>query len=1175
MSATPAASERPQPTSSEPAARLDDRYTLERGAILVSGTQALVRLPMVQRQRDLARGLNTAGYVSGYRGSPLASFDREMARAKRYLTEHHIRFQPGLNEDMAATAVWGTQQTSLFPGARYDGVFSMWYGKGPGVDRTMDVIRHANAVGTHAKGGVLLLVGDDHGAVSSTLPHQSEHNLISAMVPLLSPAGVGEYIDYGLLGWAMSRYSGAWIGFKCQTEVVECTATVTLDPDASTIVYPTEAGGFSLRWPDGPHAMERRLENKMEGVHAFARANGIDRSLWAIPTGKARLGIVSTGKSWLDLKGALSSLGIDEQRALSLGIRLYKVGLVWPLEPEGLSRFASGVEQLLVVEEKRPIIEDQIKSLLFNMTADQRPQVFGKTGVNGRPLLPAVGEIDAVSVAGAILSLLDDRDAGLTARAHDIEAALASSAIETPALKRDPYFCSGCPHSVSTRLPEGSRASTGIGCHMMVVGLEERNTSTFTQMGGEGGAWIGLSQFTDEKHIFVNMGDGTYFHSGVLAIRAAIAAKVNATYKILYNDAVAMTGGQKHDGEVTVPGIVGQMLAEGAARVAVVAERPEVWQGNLPKGVSVNHRDELDDVQRQLREVSGVTVLIYDQVCAAEKRRRRKRGALAVSDKRAFINELVCEGCGDCSAVSNCISVEPQETEFGRKRRINQSSCNTDLSCIKGFCPSFVTIEGGTIRKPAAKAAKTSFDDLPLPTMRTLAERPYNMLLAGIGGTGVITVSAILSMAAHIDGLAVQTLDQTGLAQKNGAVVSHLRIAKDPQHISSIRIGSGESDLVLGFDIVVSAAKSALQTFKAGRTQAVLDDHFAPTASFVQNTALDFRQEATLNALRKAAGGDAVTLVAATKLGLALMGDAIAANMLLLGNAFQRGLVPISLEAILAAIDLNGTGVAMNRAAFGWGRRLAIDPDAVSTAAGVGTVEEKPAETLEDIVGRRVDFLTAYQSAAYARRYSRLVETARKASSGLEGGGGFAEAVARNAFKLMAYKDEYEVARLHRDRSFHDKIAAQFEGDFEVKHHLAPPLFSRRIDKRTGNPAKIAIPGKLMSPAFAMLEKMKVLRGTPLDVFGYTHERRTERRLVADYVRLIGGLSASLSEGNLDHATALAGLPDQIRGFGPVKIAAIARFEKSMAELLAKPADVAAAISVDTPTDMTAKRKTI
>jgi indolepyruvate ferredoxin oxidoreductase len=1166
-------SENRTPASAATRPSLDDRYMLDRGRILVSGTQALVRLPMIQRQRDLARGLNTAGYVSGYRGSPLASFDREMARAKKYLDNYHIRFQPGLNEDIAATAVWGTQQTAVVPGSRYDGVFAMWYGKGPGVDRSMDVIRHANAAGTNSNGGVLLLVGDDHGAVSSTLPHQSEHNLISAMVPLLSPAGVGEYINYGLIGWALSRYSGAWVGFKCQTEIVECTATVELDPEGLPIVYPDRNVNLSLRWPDGPHAMERRLEDKIGAIHTFARQNGIDKTVWGTNAGKARLGIVSTGKSWLDLMGALASLGIQEQRAGELGIRLYKLGMVWPIEPEGLHRFASGVEALLVVEEKRPIVEDQIKAQLFNMPSDQRPRIYGKYGPDGAPLLSALGEINAVAVAKAIVSVIGEHQSDLLSKASELDTILAASTTETPALKRDPYFCSGCPHSVSTRLPEGSRASTGIGCHMMVIGLEERNTSTFTQMGGEGGAWIGLSQFTDEKHIFVNMGDGTYFHSGLLAIRAAIAAKVNATYKILYNDAVAMTGGQRHDGEVSVPGIVGQMLAEGAARVAVVAERPEVWQGNLPRGVTVNHRDELEAVQRELRDVPGVTVLVYDQVCAAEKRRRRKRGSLAVSDKRAFINELVCEGCGDCSAVSNCISIEPQETEFGRKRKINQSSCNTDLSCIKGFCPSFVTVEGGAVRKPAKKAQKVSFDDLPLPLMRQLGDRPYNMLLAGIGGTGVITISAILSMAAHIDGLAVQTLDQTGLAQKNGAVVSHLRIAKAREQITSVRIGPGESDLVLGFDIVVSAAQHALSTFAVGRTKAVLDDHFAPTASFVQNTAIDFRQEATLKALSKAAGDNAINFVAATKLGAALMGDAIAANMFLLGHAWQRGLIPIRLEAIDAAIELNRTGVAMNRAAFGWGRFSVVDPEAVRQSAAIDLDEAPAKETLDDIVARRVEFLTHYQSVAYAENYRELVADARNAEARLTLGEEFSEAVARNAFKLMAYKDEYEVARLHNDRSFKDKIAAQFEGDFQIKHHLAPPLFSRKTDKRTGNPAKIAVSRRLISAAFSVLEKMRFLRGTPLDPFGYSHERRTERQLIDDYRALVRDLADQMSPENHQRAVALARLPDQIKGFGPVKMAAIERFERDKAALLASVPAIAG--SERASTDAPAQRKSI
>jgi len=1120
---------------------LDDRYALERGRILVSGTQALVRLPMMQRQRDLAAGLNTAGYVSGYRGSPLAGFDREMARAGRYLKANHVVFHPGLNEDMAATAVWGTQQTGMFPGARYDGVFSMWYGKGPGVDRSIDVIRHANAVGTDRHGGVLLLAGDDHGAVSSTLAHQSEHNLISAMVPMLSPGGVGEYIDYGLLGWAMSRYSGAWVGFKCQTEIVECTATVDVSPDGLNIVMPDLAlpgDGLSLRWPDGPHAMEQRLEHKLEAVHVFARANGID----CVHGGKARLGIVSTGKSWLDLLGALAALGIDEKRAAALGIRLYKVGLVWPLEPEGLRAFAEDLEEILVVEEKRPVMEEQIKSLLFNMPADRRPRVIGKADERGAPLLSSIGEINSISVARAVMSRLTKVDKALAANASRIEEIAAAVPAEAIALKREAYFCSGCPHSISTVVPKGSRASTGIGCHMMVIGVEDRNTSTFTQMGGEGGAWIGLSPFTDEKHIFVNMGDGTYFHSGLLAIRAAIAAKVNATYKILYNDAVAMTGGQRHDGEVTVPGIVDQVLAEGARRVVVVSEKPEVWEGVLPRGVAIHHRDELDAAQRELREVEGVTVLVFDQVCAAEKRRRRKRGAFPVSPKRAFINELVCEGCGDCSAVSNCISIEPKETEFGRKRAINQSSCNTDLSCIKGFCPSFVTVEGGQVRKPKGKAKEADFSDLPIPALPAI-DRPYNMLLAGIGGTGVITVSAILSQAAHLDGLGLLTLDQTGLAQKNGAVTSHIRLARDPASLNTIRIGPGEADLILGFDIVVAASAGSLGTVANGRTKLVLDDHFAPTASFVKNTTIDFRQEATLKQLRQAAGENALSLVSATKLGTALMGDAIAANMFLLGNGWQRGLVPISLDAIDRAIEMNGAGVAMNRAAFGWGRRAAVDPDAVSKAAQLRPEMPKPA-TLDEVVARRAEFLAAYQDAAYAGRYRSLVEKARAADAD------FALAVAHGAFKLMAYKDEYEVARLHRDRSFAQKLAEQFEGDFKLKYHLAPPMISR-IDPRTGHPGKIAF-GAWMGPVFGLLARFKGLRGTRFDPFGRTGERRMERRLIADYFGMVEDLAAKLSADNLAIAIELAKLPDEVRGFGHVKMAAVERYEERRAALVVK-----------------------
>ncbi|MFI5015492.1 MAG: indolepyruvate ferredoxin oxidoreductase family protein [Hyphomicrobiales bacterium] len=1131
--------------------RLDDRYTLRKGRVLLSGTQALVRLTLMQRQRDLAAGFNTAGFVSGYRGSPLAGLDREFMRAKPHLDRHHVVFRPGLNEDLAATAVWGSQQLGLFEGARYDGVYAMWYGKGPGVDRSLDAIRHAQAAGTSKRGGVLLLVGDDHGAVSSTLPHQSEHNLISAMLPLLSPGGIGEFLDYGLIGWAMSRYCGGWVGFKCQTDIVECTANLDVDPDRLVIVEPElalPADGLGPRWPDGSHAMERRLiEHKLRAVAAFARLNRIDRIVTDSP--EARIGIAASGKAWLDLQAALALLGIDAARAQALGLRIYKIGLVWPLEPAGLAEFASGLETILVVEEKRGVIEDQIKSLLFNLPDGRRPRVIGKEDENGHPLLPSWGEIDPHLVARAILGLLDKDDPELAARAAALDALEAARPREFAPLSREAYFCSGCPHSISTRLPEGSRASTGIGCHMMVVGLEERATSTFTQMGGEGVAWTGMAPFTDEKHIFVNMGDGTYFHSGALAIRAAIASGVNATYKILYNDAVAMTGGQPHDGNLTVPGVVAQVLAEGATRVAVVAEQPERWRGRLPRGVSLDHRDALDAVQRRLREIEGVTVLVFDQVCAAEKRRRRKRGTLPVAERRAFINELVCEGCGDCSSVSNCISIEPLDTEFGRKRMINQSSCNTDLSCIKGFCPSFVTVEGARPRRGVAVLAdRAPLAELPLPAQPALG-RSYNMLLAGIGGTGVITVSAIIAEAAHIDGHGVLVLDQTGLAQKNGAVLSHIRIAQGPDRLSNVRIGLGEADLILGFDIVVAAGAGALSSAAPGRTHAVIDRHLAPTAAFVKDNATEFHQAAMVRAIRLAIGAEA-DFVDATTLATALTGDAIMSNLFLLGYAWQKGRLPVSLQALMKAIEMNGAAVETNKRAFAWGRLAAHDPKAVNADRG-RAVEMAPPQPLEALIARRSAFLAEYQDEAYAASYRDLAARA-KAAEGRRAPGmsGFAEAVAVGAFKLMAYKDEYEVARLHADAAFKAKLDAAFEGKVKLRFHLAPPLLARR-DALTGAPRKIGF-GPWMLPVFRGLARLKSLRGTRFDPFGRTAERRMERRLIADYFDLVGRLCEELTRENHALACALAGLPEEIRGYGHVKLASIAKAEAKRKTLLSR-----------------------
>ncbi len=1129
---------------------LEERFTLDQGRVLLSGNEALVRMALAQRRRDVANGLNTAGFVSGYRGSPLARIDREFQKVQHLLAAHHIVFRPGVNEDLAATAVWGSQQLGLFPGARYDGVFSLWYGKGPGVDRSMDAIRHAQACGTDPHGGVLLLVGDDHGAVSSTLPHQSEHNLISAMVPMLSPGGVGEFIDYGLLGWAMSRYSGSFVGFKCQTDIVESTASVDVDPSLPNIVTPDLAlpqGGLGIRWPDGPQGMERRLfEHKMLAVKAFARANRIDRITTA--AGPARIGVAASGKAWLDLQDALSMLGIDRAKAEALGLRLYKIGLVWPLEPDGLNEFVDGLDTVLVVEEKRGVIEDQVKALLFNSPADRRPRVIGKSGIDGAPLLPAWGEINPVMIARALLGVLDVNDVELRARRDWLDRSEGARPTAVADAAREPYFCAGCPHSISTRVPEGSRASTGIGCHMMVIGLPERATATFTQMGGEGVAWTGMAPFTDEKHIFVNMGDGTYFHSGLLAIRAAAAAGVNATYKVLFNDAVAMTGGQPHDGELTVPALVRQLLAEGLKRVEVVAEDPDRWVGKLPAEVTISHRDELDAVQRRLREIPGVTALVFDQVCAAEKRRRRKRGKMELPPRRAFINDAVCEGCGDCSAVSNCIAVEPLDTPFGRKRQINQSSCNTDLSCIKGFCPSFVTVEGVEPRKARREPAmplSVETTEIPLPVLPELG-RSYAMLLAGIGGTGVITVSAILAQAAHLDGNAVLALDQTGLAQKNGAVLSHIRIAGRPDELSTVRIGLGQADLILGFDLVTAAGPGALLGAAAGHTKAVVDRHVVPTAAFVKDNAVDLKAETLLRIIGRAIDAEAAVLDA-TGLATGLIGDAIAANMLLLGFAWQRGLVPVSLDALMTAIELNGVAVAMNRSAFALGRLAAHEPGSARLKAAANIPE-----VVEDFDARlrnRAAILTAYQDARYALRFVELVRKASAAEQrNAPGLSGFSDAVLDSAFKLMAYKDEYEVARLYAAPEFRAKLDAAFEGRPKLRFHLAPPMLSR-IDPRTGHPAKIAF-GPWMLGAFKLLAKLKGLRGTMFDPFGRTQERKSERAAIEQYFAQVEDLCAGLSPVTHAISVALAQLPMDVRGFGHVKQAAAERAEIRRGELL-------------------------
>ena len=1122
---------------------LDDRYRLERGRVFLTGNQALVRLPLMQRQRDLAAGLNTAGFISGYRGSPLGTYDMALWQAKGLLEEHHIHFEPGVNEDLAATAVWGSQQANLLEGARYDGVFGVWYGKGPGVDRSGDALKHGNFHGSAAHGGVLALCGDDPGAQSSSLAHQSEHALISFGMPILNPANVQDYLDFGILGWALSRYSGCWVGFKCLTDTVESSGSVAVDPDRVGIRIPEDfelpAGGLNIRYGSMPTALEERLfVYKLPAAQAFARANGLDRTVLDGP--RRRLGIVTTGKAYLDVRQALDELGIDAARAADLGLSIYKVGMSWPLEVEGARAFADGLEEILVIEEKRPVIEEQLASLLYNLA--RRPRLLGKQDAAGRPLLSSIGELDPDVVVQVVGEWLAGSVEGFEVPACPGEVVTLQTA--SAGLTRLPSFCSGCPHNTSTVVPEGSIAMGGIGCHGMAVWLPERRTLAVGQMGGEGAAWIGQAPFTDTPHIFQNLGDGTYFHSGLLAIRAAVTANVNITYKILVNGAVAMTGGQPiegepMDGDVTTPEIVKQLDAEGVRNIAVLSDDIEKYPNDaFPSHVDVYHRDELTRVQQKIRHVEGVSAIVFDQTCAAEARRLRKRGEFPDPDRRIVINEAVCEGCGDCSVVSNCISIEPVETEFGRKRKINQSSCNKDFSCVKGYCPSFVSITGGTVRKRGVETVETDdtlFEGLPDPGPAD-ASRPFNLYVAGIGGTGVITVGALLGMAAHLEGRGCLLLDVTGLAQKNGPVASHVRIADDPEDLHATRIGKGAADLVLGCDVVVTAAGEGLSKMSPERTTAVVNSHVAPTADFATSPDLDLSAGGMEEAIGGACG-ERAHFVAATKYATALLGDAIGSNLFLLGYAYQIGRLPVSLAALERAVELNGRSVDMNKRAIAWGRLAAHDLEAVETAArpGLHAPEDTPQiRTLEDLVAHRMGFLTDYQSPAYAARYRQLVDRVTLAEERIQPGSTkLAEVVARYYAKLMAYKDEYEVARLYTDGAFQQQLEAEFEGDYKIQLHLAPQVFFAK-DPDTGRPRKLRV-GAWVLKAFAWLAPLKFMRGTRLDPFGWPAHRKLERQLIVDYEQQIGELLDGLNPENFEIAVEIAGLPEGIRGFADVK----------------------------------------
>jgi indolepyruvate ferredoxin oxidoreductase len=1136
---------------------LEDKYVVERGRVYLTGVQALVRLLLLQADRDRAAGLNTAGFVSGYRGSPLGALDRALVEAGAHLAAHDVRFQPGVNEELAATAVWGTQQLDLFPRPRVEGVFALWYGKGPGVDRCGDVFKHANYAGTSRHGGVLVVAGDDHSAKSSAVAHQSEHQFAAAAIPVLAPADLQEVIDFGLHGWAMSRYSGCWVAMKLAGEVAESSATVEIDPARVAVrlpeSFPLPSGGVSLRWPDPPLVQERRMqEYKVYAALAYARANGLDRTV--IDSPRARFGILTCGKAYRDVLQALEDLGIDAAEAARIGIRLYKAGVVWPLEAEGVRRFAAGLEEILVVEEKRQILEYQLKEQLYNWREDVRPRVIGKFDDRGEWgehhgawLLPPTAELEPAVIARAIAARIarfhaspgiDERLACLDAKAR----ALSRPRFQ---LARTPWFCPGCPHNTSTKVPAGSCALGGVGCHLMAVWMG-RDTLTISQMGGEGASWVGAAPYSGTSHVFANMGDGTYFHSGLLAVRAAVVAGVNITYKLLYNDAVAMTGGQPIDGPLTVPQITRQLADEGVRRIVVIADEPAHYgpRPDFAAGVEIRPRADLERVQRALREAPGVTVLLYDQLCATEKRRRIKRGAHPAPARYAYINELVCDDCGDCGAKSNCLALVPVDTPLGEKRRIDASSCTDDLACVEGFCPSFVIVRGGARRRRTPRPPQGA---PPPEPARPATDRPYGILVTGIGGSGVVTLGALLGMAAHLEGKGVTVLDQTGLSQKAGAVYSHVRIADRQDAIHAARIATGEAHALIGGDLVVSAANEALERVQAGLTRAVVNEAKRITGEMIAQPEAPFPAAAMKAQIETAVGNGHAEFLDATRLAEALCGDSLGTNMLLLGYAWQRGLVPLGEASIDRAIELNGAAVEANRAAFAWGRRAAADLAAVEAAAGIGPA---PPESLDRFVAVRVAELTGYQDAAYARRYQGLVDAAREAERALAGSAGpLAAAVASAYYRLLAVKDEYEVARLYTDGRFEAAVSAAFEGDYAIEFRFAPAGLASP-DPVTGEPPKRAFGAAWTLPALRVLARMRRLRGTGLDPFAGSAERRRDQALLAEYEATLNEVLASLRPETYPTAVALARLPDRIRGFGPVRARAVAAARAERARLL-------------------------
>ena len=1120
---------------------LKDKYTLFKGFRFLTGSQALVRLAIVQRRRDSKKKIKSAGYISGYRGSPLGTYDKQVLQAKKHLENHNVYFQPGINEELAATSLWGTQQANFYGEGKYDRVFGIWYGKGPGVDRSGDALKHANLAGTSRHGGVLALMGDDHTCESSSAMHQSEFAMIDAMIPVLNPSGVQEILDYGIYGIELSRISGCWIGIKCVHDNVSSAATVDLNEDRVSLIdieknlVPDD--GLNIRNNDTPQKQEVRLHyHKLNAVKEFCKVNKLNKYIYNFDN--AKIGIVSTGKSYLDLMQSLEKLKIDEEAAKEFGIRLLKIAMPWPLEPSIIEDFSQGLDLIIVVEEKRSLIESQIREILFNRSSSLK--IIGKKDLEGNTLFPSTGALNPGMIACKLGLTIYNKN-----KNHDLKLniekinSLISETRSLDTIKRAPYFCSGCPHNTSTQIPSGSRAMTGVSCAYLVQNMK-RDNQGFTQMGSEGATWVGESLFSNRDHVFQNLGDGTYIHSGILSIRHAVAAKTKITFKILYNEAVALTGGQALDGLPTVAQISRQLDAENVSKIAIITDEPKKYTNKdiFGKNTTIHHREDLIKIQNELSKINSTTVIIYDQGCAAEKRRKIKRSLMPEPNKKIFINDLVCEGCGDCGVKSNCVSILPLETEFGRKRQIDQANCNKDYSCIDGFCPSFVSLEGDV-------KTKKNIDQSLIETLDSELQEPilpkikgfYGVMIAGVGGTGIVSMGALLGTAALIEGKGAGVLDMTGLAQKGGAVKSFLRIFEKPEEISTIRLSYNDTDLLLGCDLLVSNDEDILLTLKKGRSKAVISTDEVFTGEFTRNPDLEFPAEEIKENLIKWLGENNSYFIDTGKIVRKILSDDIPANMFVVGFAYQAGLIPIKSTSIEEAIRLNNVSVDFNLNAFRLGRQTFLKKDNIYKLIENKISEddsEKLSSTLNDKINRRFNFLTEYKDEKYAKKYIKLVNAVKTCEEKLSiNKTTLSEAVAFNYFKLMAYKDEYEISRLYTHPRFEKKIKETFEGNFKINFHVAPPIFAKK-NSSNGKPKKIKM-GQWLLYLMKLIATLKFLRGTFFDPFGYSAERKIERKLIQDYEIRILNITKKLNKENYDTACKIAKIPEKIRGFGYIK----------------------------------------